>query len=215
MTNRVYQRLRESILRGDYEADSPLTETALAAELSVSRTPIREALRQLEQDGLVERGARGMQVRGRSPEEILEIYEVRVALETAAANTAAERHTPFDLIRLEQAHNAMLETSPEDAEQMAATNRAFHQLIWAMSHNATLIDLLSRLDSHLVRYRETTLTYPKRWETVLQEHAELIRAIKDRDKEQAGRIAEMHMIGARNTRLLMYADDATSGTLSR
>ena len=210
----VYERLREAILRGNYDAGSPLRESALAAELSVSRTPIREALRRLEQDGLVERGARGMQVRARSPEEILEIYEVRVVLETAAARAAAERHTAFDLLRLEQAHNAMLEISPNDPAQMAATNRAFHHLVWSMSHNATLVDLLSRLDSHLIRYKETTLTYPGRWQTVLEEHAELIDAIKHRDGERAGRVAQDHMVGARNTRLQMFANGA-SATLSR
>jgi len=74
----VYHQLREAIVDGTFSADTPLTETTLAAQFSVSRTPIREALRRLEQDGLVERGPRGMQVRGRSPEEILEIYEVRL-----------------------------------------------------------------------------------------------------------------------------------------
>jgi DNA-binding GntR family transcriptional regulator len=73
----VYQQLRTAIVDGTFEAHAPLTELALAAQYKVSRTPVREALRRLEQDGLVERGLRGMQVRGRSPEEILEIYEWR------------------------------------------------------------------------------------------------------------------------------------------
>lgn len=207
MSSDVYQRLRDRILEGSYEAGAALTETTLALDLSVSRTPIREALRRLEQDGLVERGARGMQVRSRSPEEILEIYEVRVVLETAAARAAAERHTAFDSMLLDQAHRAMLDTALDDEAQMATTNRAFHRQIWSMSHNATLIDLLARLDSHLIRYRETTLTYPGRWETVLEEHVELVKAIRDRDGERAAAIAESHMVGARNTRLLMYTSD--------
>ena len=72
---------------------------------------ILEALRRLEQDGLVERGARGMQVRGRSPEEILELYEVRITLEGAAARAAAERRTDLDLLKLERVHSSMMETS--------------------------------------------------------------------------------------------------------
>lgn len=214
MALRVYEQLRETIVNGHYPAGELLVETALAAQFSVSRTPIREALRRLEQDGLVERGSRGMNVRSRSPEEILEIYEVRVTLEAAAARAAAARRTPLDLARLDQIHQAMLDASTDDPDQLASTNRRFHEIVWSMSHNATLIDLLTRLHAHLIRYRETTLSYPDRWDAVLSEHHELIEAIKAGDRERAGEIAEAHMVAARNTRLMMYADiDSDSNTL--
>jgi DNA-binding GntR family transcriptional regulator len=202
----VYQQLREAIVDGTFPADSPLTENSLAAHFNVSRTPVREALRRLEQDGLVERGARGMQVRGRSPEEILEIYEVRIVLEGAAARAAADRHTDLDLLKLDQVHSTMLAASTDDPERLATANRRFHEAIWATSHNATLVDLLDRLHAHLTRYRETTLTHPGRLETALAEHRELIAAIKAGDRDRAGRIAEEHMTGARNARLQMYAE---------
>ena len=201
----VYQQLREAIVDGTVAASAPLTELALAAQYNVSRTPVREALRRLEQDGLVERGARGMQVRGRSPEEILEIYEVRITLEAAAARAAAERRTDLDLLKLEQVHAAMLAASTDDPERLATTNRKFHEAIWAMSHNATLIDLLGRLHAHLIRYRETTLTFQDRWDSMLEEHRQMVEAIKAGDRERAGRLAEEHMTGARNVRLQMYA----------
>lgn len=206
MARSVYEELRENIVNGRYAAGAPLVETTLASEYSVSRTPIREALRRLQQDGLVERGSRGMHVRSRSPEEILEIYEVRITLEVAAARAAAERRTQLDLARLEQIHQAMLIASTDDSEKVASTNRRFHEVVWSMSHNATLIDLLDRLHAHLIRYRETTLTYGDRWQTVLDEHAEMIDAIKDGDGDRAASIAEAHMVGARNVRLTMYAD---------
>lgn len=202
----VYQQLREAIVDGTLDADAPLTELTLAAKYNVSRTPVREALRRLEQDGLVERGARGMQVRGRSPEEILELYEVRITLEGAAARAAAERRTDLDLLKLERVHSSMVETSTDDPERLATANRKFHEAIWATSHNATLVDLLGRLHAHLIRYRETTLTYHDRWAAVLDEHRQLIEAIKAGDRERAGRIAEEHMTGARNVRLQMYAE---------
>ena len=201
----VYQQLREAIVDGTVAASAPLTELALAAQYNVSRTPVREALRRLEQDGLVERGARGMQVRGRSPEEILEIYEVRITLEAAAARAAAERRTDLDLLKLEQVHAAMLAASTDDPERLATTNRKFHEAIWAMSHNATLIDLLGRLHAHLIRYRETTLTFQDRWDSMLEEHRQMVEAIKAGDRDRAGRLAEEHMTGARNVRLKMYA----------
>lgn len=206
----VYQQLREAIVTGELPAESALTELNLAAQYNVSRTPVREALRRLEQDGLVERGPRGMQVRGRSPEEILEIYEVRITLEGAAARAAAERRTELDLMRLEQVHATMIETSRDDPKALAATNRKFHETLWAMSHNGTLVDLLGRLHSHLSRYRETTLAYRDRWDAVLEEHTRLIEAIRAGDKEEAGRIAEEHMVAARTVRLRMYATDEES-----
>jgi DNA-binding GntR family transcriptional regulator len=208
MTSTVYARLHEGIITGEYAAGEQLVETVLATQFGISRTPIREALRRLEQDGLVERGSRGMQVCRRSPEEILEIYEVRIILEAAAARAAAERGTTLDLMRLEQLHAAMVAAEPNDGDTLATTNRKFHEIIWSMSHNKTLVDLLTRLHAHLIRYRETTLTYPDRWQTVLKEHEELIEAIKNKDGDRAADIATSHMAGARNTRLLMYADDS-------
>jgi DNA-binding GntR family transcriptional regulator len=201
----VYHQLREAIVTGELAPGAPLIEMNLAAQYGVSRTPVREALRRLEQDGLVEHGKRGMQVRTRSPEEILEIYEVRITLEGAAARAAADRHTALDLLRIEQIHETMVAASTEDPERLASANRRFHEAMWSMSHNATLIDLLERLHAHLLRYRETTLSYPGRWSAVLDEHRQLIEAIKAGDRDRAGRIAEEHMTEARTIRLRMYA----------
>jgi DNA-binding GntR family transcriptional regulator len=103
----------------------------------------------------------------------------------------------------------MKAASRDDPEKLATANRQFHEVIWAMSHNATLIDLLMRLHAHLIRYRETTLTYQDRWDEVLAEHQTLMEAIRAGDRETAGRIAEEHMTAARNVRLQMYAAAAT------
>lgn len=214
MTAGVYERLHEKIVSGDLGPGDRLTEIGLAENFGISRTPVREALRRLEQDGLVERAARGMRVRERSPNEILEIYEVRILLEAAAARSAAGRRTPFDIARLEQLHDAMTKTSADDAKAMEAINRRFHELIWAASHNSTLVDLLTRLNSHLQRYRGTTLTHADRWQTVLNDHQALIRAINAGDADRAAEIAESHMTAARNVRLVMYAEMEDTGNLT-
>lgn len=202
----VYEQLRQRIVSGDIPPGERLTEIALAEDFGISRTPVREALRRLEQDGLVERAARGMRVRERSPNEILEIYEVRILLETAAARAAATRRTPLDVARLEQLHENMVKTEVGDAQTMETINRRFHEMLWATSHNSTLIDVLTRLNSYLLRYRGTTLTHGDRWKTVLKEHEELLDAIREGDADRAAEIAEEHMTGARNVRLLMYAE---------
>lgn len=205
MATDLYEELRNAIVTGRYAAGQVLSENALAAEFGKSRTPVREALHRLEIESLVERSTRGVRVRASSPEEILDIYEVRITLEGAAAKAAAERATEFDRTLLRSAHQAMLDAD-DTAEVKAATNRRFHEAVWTASHNSTLVDLLHRLNIHLVRYPSTTLTHGDRWEAVLREHEELLGAIEARDGEAARRIAEHHMFGAREVRLRMYAE---------
>ncbi|RNL87454.1 GntR family transcriptional regulator [Halostreptopolyspora alba] len=205
MADGVYERLRTAIISGEWESGAQLPELSLAEHYGVSRTPIREALRRLEQDGLVERADRGMRVRGRSPEEILEIYEVRIVLEGAVASAAAKRRTEIDLIRLRRAAEAMAELDTTDAYAMATANRSFHETMWQASHNRTLIDLLTRLNDHLARYPATTLTRPGRWESALAEHDAILSAIENQHAEEAAERAEHHMAAARDIRLEMYA----------
>lgn len=209
MAKDAYERLREEIVEGMVEPGAPLVEAAIAARFGISRTPVREALRRLEQDGLVERGDRGMEVRSRSPEEILEIYGVRVVLEGLAARGAAEARTELDLANLEERHVRMgeLGDSPGDPKAMALTNRLFHEALWTASHNRTLFDLLVRLNSHLSRYPATTLSSPGRWSRVLEDHRQMIDAIRQRDARQAGRLAEEHMTAARDIRLRISVVD--------
>lgn len=167
---------------------------------------MREALRRLEQDGLVERGDRGMRVRTRSPEEILEIYEVRISLEATAAWAAAQRRTDFDLVRISRAQKEMSATPTQDPAEMAAANLAVHEAIWAASHNGTVVDLLTRLNNHLTRYPATTLALPGRWAEAIDEHETIIEAIHQRDAERAHVLARDHMTKARELRLHIYGD---------
>jgi DNA-binding GntR family transcriptional regulator len=197
----VYQRMRDDIVAGAWD-DAPLVELALAARYGTSRTPVREALRRLEQDGLVERRERSLRVRARSPEEILEIYDVRIVLEGLAAQAAAQHAGPLDLARLRRAAAAMRAADPGDA----AANRAFHEALWTAGHSSTLQDLLGRLQDHLRRYPESTLRSAERWETALAEHDELVERIAARDTEGARALAERHMTEARDLRLAMFAE---------
>lgn len=209
MDGSAYERLRDDVLSGAVPPGSALAEAALAERYGVSRTPIREALRRLEQDGLVERAGRGMRVREHSPDEILEIYEVRIILEEAAARRAAHARSELDLTMLTRAHEQMCALETEEAEPRARANREFHERIRTASHNATLIDLLQRLERHLHRYPQTTLTYPGRWDAVLDEHERLLAAIGDGRADDAAELAAGHMTAARDIRLRMYAQDTT------
>jgi DNA-binding FadR family transcriptional regulator len=147
-----------------------------------------------------------MTVRERTPEEILDIYETRIALEATAARIAAERHTTMDRVRLERLLTAAEETA-DSSGLHADRNRDFHRGIWLASHNESLIDLLDRLNMHLLRYPMTTLTAPGRWTQSLEEHRQLLDAILARDATAAQEIAERHFIEARDIRLALWEEN--------
>jgi DNA-binding GntR family transcriptional regulator len=197
-----YQMLKAAILDGTLEPGAPLVEVQLAEWCGVSRTPIREALTRLEQDGLVERSERGLVVRQRSPEEILDIYEIRVVLEAMAARLAAERHTRMDKIRISKAlerwQNAGAEMPPGE---LVNINLELHRATWIASHNQPLIDLLERLTLHLGRYPATTLTAPGRLKSALAEHQHLVDAVFARDPDAAAEAATEHFTTALKIRL--------------
>lgn len=206
MAKSIYEGLRDEIVSGEHRPGEPLRENKLAEHFGTSRTPVREALRRLEQDGFVEHGARGMYVRVSNPEEILEIYEVRIVLEAAAARGAAEVRTDLDLVRLQQVHESMSRMPTDAPDRLADINRRFHRCVWQASHNGTLVNMLQRLDVPLERYRGTTLARGDRWRQVLREHAILLTAIRDSDSSHASDVAQAHMTRARDNRLQMYAE---------
>jgi DNA-binding GntR family transcriptional regulator len=197
----VYDRLREDILTEKVAEGAPLVELDLATRYGTSRTPVREALRRLEHDGLIERHDRSFTVRATSPEQVLEIYEIRIALEGIAARSAAEHRSSFHLARLRGAIAEMRATDTGNPRAMAAANLTFHQALWSAGRNATLIDLLGRLQSYITRYPATTLAEPGRWEQAIAEHTAMVDAIEARDEPTARRIAEEHMTTARAIRL--------------
>jgi DNA-binding GntR family transcriptional regulator len=200
-----YERMKQAILMGELEAGQPLIETALAQAYEVSRTPIREALTRLEQDGLVLRSDRGLIVRERSQEEILDIYETRIVLEATAARVAATRRSQIDILNLKRIADRLEALKTDDENAMASGNRDFHKVVWRASHNEPLIDLLGRLDLHLARYPATTLSQPGRWEAANKEHRELIEAVEQQDAVRAADVATAHFTQARDLRLAIWA----------
>jgi len=205
----LYQQLLEEVLQGELRPGEILVETTLGKRFGVSRTPIREALRMLEQDGVLERVNRGMRVRQTSSEEVLEIYSVRMILEAAAARDAAGRRTDYDLATLDRIFGTMAAAKTATPQEMAAINRSFHRAIWQASGNRTLTDLLERLAVHLRRYPATTYLRAGRWEEALEEHRQLLEAIREKNQDAAGEVAERHMRAARDVRIDMIRNGIT------
>jgi DNA-binding GntR family transcriptional regulator len=201
-----YELLLQEVLRGQLVPGEVLTEAALAERLRVSRTPVREALTRLEQDGLVKRTDRGMVVRERSPEEILDIYEIRILLESENARVAAERRSGLDVMTLRRICSELETMDTDDPTAIAEANREFHHAVWRSAHNESLMDLLSRLDMHLARYPTTTLSDPGRWETSLSEHRMLVDAIDARDGDKAAAASTEHFTAARDIRLRLWSE---------
>jgi DNA-binding GntR family transcriptional regulator len=207
----AYDLLKREIFNGELQPGQKLVETTLAERLNVSRTPIREALNRLEQDGLAERQSRGYFVRQRSAEEILDIYETRCVLEAMAGRVAAERHTDHDLRQLSWIAEMGQGVDTADQQAMAEHNRQFHRAVWRAAHHETLQDLLQRLDLHLGRYPATTLSFPGRWSEALEEHNELLTAITNRDAAEAENVAYRHFLKARDIRLKLAYQEQLHG----
>ena len=208
----IFRVLRSEILEGQHSPGTAMRETVLASRFGVSRTPVREALTRLQHERLLERGARGLQVPSVDPQEVIQIYDLRVMLEEAVAEQAAISRSTADVIVLE----ALVErdralVSPSD-QVRTKSNLSFHAAVWAATHNAVLEDMLERLSTHLIHSPHSTLSVAGRWTEALDEHAALVDAISDRRVDDARRIARAHMETARALRLRLIRDAALAGT---
>lgn len=116
----------------------------------MSRTPVRNALARLEHDGLLDRAARGYTVRQRTPEEVVELFEARIVLELAVAETAAERRSVLDLARL--SHLVERAEASDDRGELIELNNSFHVALREAAHNHAILELMARLDAQLAVY---------------------------------------------------------------
>ncbi|GAA2357404.1 GntR family transcriptional regulator [Dactylosporangium salmoneum] len=197
-----YERLRDEIVTGRIAPGTVLLETVLAERLGVSRTPVREALAMLERDALLERDRRGYRVRTRSPEELLEIYAARIALESTCAAAAAGRRSAFDLARLR--HLTGEAAAADDPAQLRELHAAWHKALRAAAGNATITDLLERLDTLLAVYDTDEPTLADR-EKAAAEHGQVVDAIEAGDAEEARRALVAHLDRSREARLAKLA----------
>ncbi|MBM9465678.1 GntR family transcriptional regulator [Nakamurella leprariae] len=201
--DRTYAELRAALLAGRHRPGSVLLETAIAAELEISRTPAREALVRLTQDGLLQRRGRGFEVRIRTVDEIVDIYDARIVLEGWGAATAAERRTSVDLARLHAAHAAA--EVADTAANLKDTHRQFHQVLKRCWHNPTLVDETDRLHAmaSMVPHHEELTAKDARLNSV--DHQLIVDAIDARDAEAARTAAMNHLRRARDRRIARMA----------
>ncbi|GAA3326365.1 GntR family transcriptional regulator [Paeniglutamicibacter sulfureus] len=200
----IHAELRAEILHGSHAPGTAFKEVALADRFGVSRTPVREALGRLAQEGLLERGVRGLQVRNIDPEQLMQVYDLRILLEGQAALEAAATRTEMDLIRLEGLVDRDRALPDPDDQTRLRTNIEFHSALWTAAHNPILKDLLDRLSTHQIHAPSSTLSVGARWADSLDEHAEMVRLIRNRDGAEAQEAMRRHMGEARRIRLSLF-----------
>ena len=191
----VFNTLRQAILKGELAPGERLMEIQLAEKLGVSRTPIREAIRKLELEGLVlmipRKGAEVAQITEKSLRDVL---EVRRALENLAVQLACLRMSPQTLADLKAAARAFEEIlGGEDVTAVAEADVAFHDVIYMATDNQRLISLLNNLREQMYRYRVEYLKKKECHKQLLWEHQEIIRAIEAGEIDVATKITEQHI----------------------
>jgi len=199
LRSEVYRQLRENILQGRYRAGSTLTENQLSMEMGVSRTPVREAISQLELDGLVcSSPNKSIIVQGFDEKDILDMYEVRSRMETLAAARAAVMMTDSQIHDLQAAYEQEVLSTGNgcSTEVLQNMDNTFHDLIFKGSGSKILQNILSPINVYTRHARSVSLATPGRSQLVLQEHARILDAIIRRDSQSASDLMQQHIASA-------------------
>ena len=192
----VFNTLRQAILKGELKPGERLMEIQLANKLGVSRTPVREAIRKLELEGLVLMITRkGAEVAEITRQDMEDVLEVRTALEELAVKDACDHITDAQLSELKKASNefkkALLEG--KDLVTCADADMHFHDVILSATNNRRLIQMLNNLSEQMYRYRMEYLKDERTHKTLIEEHDAIRRALKKHDKVKAGAAIRVHI----------------------
>ena len=217
-STRLSERLRESIeeeiATGKLLPGTRLDEVDLATRFGVSRTPIREALRLLLGEGLVEtRPQRGTVVAQVTPQRLIEMFEVMAELEAMCARLAARRMSDAELTEVEAAHEACRgSAAARDADAYFYANERFHYAIYAASHNSFLFEQAAALQRKLRPYRRLQLRVRNRPQRSFEEHQAIVDALREGDADKAQQAIRSHVVvqGERFADLIASLDQMTA-----
>ena len=191
----VFNTLRRAIITGEFAPGERLMEISLANRLGVSRTPVREAIRKLELEGLVIMIPRkGAQVAKITEKSLRDVIEIRCVLEEFAASLACERITPEGRENLKEAHENFVEAVKNgDILDIVEKDERFHDAIFQATSNERLITIINNLREQFYRYRMEYVKDIEQHSVLVNEHELLLRAIYDGDSETAKRIMRTHL----------------------
>lgn len=200
--NRIFDILRDRILNGEYKTGQKLNELTLASELKISRTPIREALKQLELEGLVMSVPnKGVYVKGFSPRDIDDMFEIRLALEGLAIQLAIERMDEVHLTKIKEIFELMeFYTLKKDNDKINDLNILYHETIYQATQSTYFEQLLKDIHYYVSVTSRHSIQKPERLETALVEHRAILDAIVEGNKEKAKYTIQKHI---RKTQVLV------------
>jgi DNA-binding GntR family transcriptional regulator len=197
---RAYIRLKTDIGNGVMAPGSRVRESEIAERLGISRTPVREALRRLEADGLIVHAAhQGAVVAQLDHQAVIELYDMRETLEGPAARYAARHASEAEIQDLAELVESESETA--DLAARAELNRAFHASLYRAGHNRYLLKALLSLGDAMILLGGTTLGTDERFKAAHAEHMDIVKAIEDRDPNRAETAARAHIRNAQRARL--------------
>lgn len=199
----VYSALRSGILAGEFAPGSRLIETQLTELFNVSRTPLREALRQLQKEGLVTADTNGLQVTTISAVDAMELYDCRLVLETLAVTGACEQASKQQLKNLEQYVIQAEKRDPQDSDeqtllQLLDLDYQFHHLIAESSGNSRLVSLLDQLFDSMALLRIQTLQQNPFVLKIRLEHRQVYEAIAHKDTATATAAIQLHLLASKS-----------------
>jgi len=199
LSSKVFVKLEYDILSGKYKPGESLKEAKLSSEFGVSRTPVREAIRKLELEGLVEYVPnRGAIVKGISDQDVKDIYTIRMLIEGLAARWATERITRDELNRLEEILQLEeLYTKKNDLGQLIRCDNSFHETIFQASKSIPLMNTLSSFHHFVMKARAVSFSTPGRAAEVLKEHRAIMEAIMAGDADKAETLTTEHVSNAK------------------
>ena len=191
----VFNTLREAILKGDLKPGERLMELQLASKLGVSRTPIREAIRMLEQEGLaVTTPRKGAEVAKMTLKDMEDVLEIRDALDELAVRIACQKISDAQLKQLEDMKELFEKsTQTGNVKKNAEADVTFHDVIYEATGNPKLVTLLNNLREQVYRYRVEYMKDPKNYPTVIAEHEAILESLKNRDVKNAVEAMHVHV----------------------
>ena len=194
LSTKVYRILKSSIIKGNLKPGEKLSESKIAEQLGVSRTPVREAIQKIAAEGFVKMEPNlGIVVHNFSLKDLKEVLQIRRALEGLAASIAAEKINQEEIGQLEKnIEETNICVSKNNVVTYIKFNAKFHSLILQFSRNERLIKIGSQLVGPEHRFQIRALTIPGRLKYYLEEHQKIVEALKRRDAEQAARLSQKH-----------------------
>lgn len=211
--DQVVDRLRDMIVEGELDPSTRINEKALCERFGISRTPLREALKVLSSEGLVELTPnRGATVASFTPEDLDETFPIMGALEALSGEIACQQITDTEIAEVRALHYQMvLHYQKGELHEYFQINQAIHEKILAATHNATLSNIYSSLAGRVSPARFRANMSKPRWAEAVEEHENILRALEARDGPTLSRLLKIHLANKRETvREALFSDQRGS-----